>query len=254
MDKLQALLTKLRTMERILATTVVDPCWQGLIQKLGDSALDLIVLDTEHGALGIESAEPLLRMARLVDLPTIVRVPDVVPNYISKIIDMGADGVMLPRVENEAQVELAIRSIRFYPRGRKGCGGFSLFRKGESLSDVNDNRMIWIQIESSEGIDALPGILSRFADELACIIIGPYDMSIMTGEPLDIKCEAMQENIRKVFDTCKEYGKSCGIFVDGPNDMEFWNSLGANVFWVSTELSLLMGAVASLHEKFLLLE
>jgi len=254
MDKLQALLLKLRERKRIFTTTMIGPEWPAVVQRLGESALDCLILDIEHGALGVESSEPMLRTARLVDLPTIVRVPDVVPDYISKIIDMGADGVMLPRVESEAQVALAIRSMRFSPRGRKGCGGFSLFRKGESFDEINDNRMIWIQIESREGVDALPGILSRFGDEIACVVIGPYDMSIMIGKPLEIKCEAMLSNVSEVFTICRENNKSCGIFVDGALDLDLWNSLGANIFWVGTELSLLMSAIADIHERILSLE
>ena len=254
MDKLQTLLAKLKNRERILTTTMVGPEWPAMVQTIGKSPLDCLVLDLEHGALSMESAEALLRTARLVDLPTVVRVPDAVPDYLSKTIDLGADGVMLPRVESVAQVELAIRSIRFAPRGRKGCGGFSLFRQEESFAEINDHRMLWIQIESGEGIEALPDILSLLGEEIACVIVGPYDLSIMTGTPLDIQCGAMQAKAREVFRICREHGKSCGCFVDGSRDLAYWNALGANVFWVGTELSLLMEALAELHQKFVSLE
>lgn len=253
MDRLSALHSKLAARERILATTIVGPEWPAMVEKIGGSPLDALVIDTEHGALSNETAEPLLRTARLVGLPTIVRVPDALPNFISKAIDMGADGIMLPRVESEAQLELAITALRFAPRGRKGCGGFSLFRSGEDFAQVNDNRMLWIQIESYEGMAALDGMLERFGDEVSCVIIGPYDLSIMTGVPLDIKGELMQKNVRKIFQISAAHGKSCGIFVDSPEDLTLWDGLGANVFWTGTELTLMMDGIMRLHREFLTL-
>lgn len=201
----------------------------------------MMMFDLEHGTLSIESVEEMLRMCRLCDLPSVVRVPDCVPHLISKTLDMGADGVLIPRVERMEQVETAIRCARYYPRGRKGCGGFSNLRAEDqgSVEAYNGNRLIFIQMESNEGLAILPEILEKYGKELAGVLIGPYDASIMIGTPLDILSDAMTDYIRKVFDICNTYGISCGSFVDGPELIARYRDLGGNVYWTGTDLGML---------------
>ena len=72
-------------------------------------------------------------------------------------------------------------------------------------------------MESYEGLAVLPQILEKYRDELAGVLIGPYDSSIMVGTPLDILSDTMTKYIKDVFDICHKYGVSCGSFTDnGP--------------------------------------
>jgi len=241
MSKLIELKEKLANRQPVLSSTIVNLSWTGIIQKASAFAFDMMMFDLEHGTLSIESVEEMLRMCRLCDLPSIVRVPDCVPHLISKTLDMGADGVLIPRVERMEQVETAIRCARYYPRGRKGCGGFSNLRAEDkgSVETYNDNRLIFIQMESNEGLAILPEILEKYGKELAGVLIGPYDASIMIGTPLDILSDVMTDYIRKVFDICNAYGISCGSFVDGPELIARYRDLGGNVYWTGTELGML---------------
>jgi 2-keto-3-deoxy-L-rhamnonate aldolase RhmA len=154
---------------------------------------------------------------------------------------MGADGILVPRVERMEQVETVVRCARYYPRGRKGCGGFSNLRPEDqgSVDKYNDNRLIFIQMESREGLEILPEILKTYGQELAGVLIGPYDASIMIGTPMDILSDAMTDYIRSVFDICHEYGISCGSFVDGPALFARYRDLGANVYWTGTAIGML---------------
>lgn len=253
MSRLSMLLEKLRDREPVLATTVANIAWSGLAQKLGAQPLDFLMLDLEHGTLNLERAEELLRTARLVDLPTVIRVPDAVPHLLSHALDLGADGVLVPRVESVEQVALCVRSFRFAPEGRKGCGGFSLFRPGETVEEVNRNRMLFLQIESDEGIEALEEILTRFAPTLAGILVGPYDLSIMSGVPMEMRHPQLLARIHHIFEVCAQHRMSCGIFVDRAEDLALWRDLGANVFWTGTELSLYLESVTRLCEQFAVL-
>ncbi len=241
MSKLIALKEKLAARQPVLSSTIVNLSWTGIIQKASAFPFDMMMFDLEHGTLSIESVEEMLRMCRLCDLPSIVRVPDCVPHLISKALDMGADGVLIPRVERLEQVETAIRCARYYPRGRKGCGGFSNLRAEDqgSVEVYNDNRLIFIQMESNEGLAILPEILEKYGKELAGVLIGPYDTSIMIGTPLDILSDVMTDYIRKVFDICNAYGISCGSFVDGPELIARYRDLGCNVYWTGTDIGML---------------
>lgn len=252
MSKLTELKTKLAARQPVLSTTIANLAWTGIVQKASAFAFDMMMFDLEHGTLSIESVEEMLRMCRLCDLPSIVRVPDCVPHLISKTLDMGADGVLIPRVERMEQVETAIRCARYYPRGRKGCGGFSNLRAEDqgSVEKYNDNRLIFIQMESNEGLAILPEILDRYGKELAGVLIGPYDTSIMIGTPLDILSDVMTDYIRNVFAICNEYGISCGSFVDGPALIARYRDLGANVYWTGTEIGLLCAGFKDVCDTF----
>ena len=252
MSRLENLKKKLANMEPVLSTTISNVPWSGIAQKMAAFPIDFVVLDEEHGTLSVESGEEILRVCRLCGLPTIVRIGDAVPNLISKTLDMGADGIMIPRVESLAQVETAIRCARYYPRGRKGCGGFSNL-SGEdcgSLEKYNDNRLIFVQVESYEGLRILPEVFERYGDEIASVIVGPYDSSIMIGTPLDITSEPMRKYLKEVFDTCRAAGKSTGVFVDSGSMIPLYRDLGANVYWVGSEISLLCEALSNLCETF----
>lgn len=249
MDRLQALKQRLCARENTIGVTVNAPHLPQIVTALASCPLDLLVFDFEHGVLNAESAEPLLRAARAGGIPGVVRVQDTLPHLISKVLDMGADGVMLPRVESEEQVQTAVRSMRFFPRGRKGCGGPSLFRQNEKFDEFNDNRLLFIQIESYEGMDALPRILELYENEIACVVIGPYDLSIMTGTPLDVKCDKMRGHIGKIASVCRDRGVSCGIFTDSAGDMPLWAQLGINFFWHGNECGLISAGAAELRRK-----
>lgn len=252
MSRFEQFKEKLSNKQKTLGTTISGIEWSGLVQKISEYPFDFLVFDVEHGTLSIESIESALRICRLTDLPSIVRVPDSVPNLISKTLDMGADGILVPRVESLEQVETAIRAMRYFPRGRKGCGGYSNLRQDDhgSVMNYNDNRLLFIQMESLEGLKVLPGILDQFASEIAGVLIGPYDASIMLGTPLDITSAPMTEYISEVFSLCSAHGLSCGSFVDNASMLERYRALGGNVFWTGTELSLLCEAVDNLCSAF----
>jgi len=252
MSRLIDLKTKLKEVKPTLGTTIGNVAWSGLAQKCAAFPFDFLVLDEEHGTLSMESSEEILRICRLCDLPTIVRIPNAVPHIISKTLDMGADGIMIPRVESIEQVEIAIKAARYYPTGRKGCGGFSNLRAEDNLSveEYNKNRLIVVQIESYEGLRILPEILAKYKDEIACVLIGPYDSSIMVGTPLDIVSDTMKKYVKDVFDTCKAAGVSCGSFVDDASMIPHYKALGANVYWTGTEISLICEAYGNLCKAF----
>jgi 2-keto-3-deoxy-L-rhamnonate aldolase RhmA len=167
---------------------------------------------------------------------------------------MGADGILVPRVERIEQVETAVSFLRFSPRGRKGCGGFSLLRDNEEFGDINNNRLLFLQIESGLGIENLPLFLEKFGSEVSGIIIGPYDMSIISGHPLDTKCADMMKNIKRVFEICASFNKAGGIFVDTADDLRFWKSAGAAIFWTGSEISLLRESYKKLSDSFVEME
>lgn len=240
---------KLEKCEKIFATMHGEMNSTRLPVIYKGSGLDFIVMDLEHGAFNPEMIGDFLQICNIVELPVIIRVQDCEYHCISKPLDMGADGIMIPRTETMEQVETAIQSMRFAPYGKKGVGGRGLLRKGEAVYDFNKNRLLFLQIESKEGIDLLDEILTVHGDQVAGIIIGPYDMAVSSGVGYDLNADVMVANIRKTIEICKKHGKSIGMFMDDENVAQRWYNEGMNIMWVGAEISFISSGLCQVKKR-----
>lgn len=240
MNAYDTLKAKLQNRDKVVGTTVTMMNNPSLISRFRRPDLDFILFDAEHGRFDTQNAVDCLTVCRLIGLPSFVRAQDSEYHLIAKAVDMGADGVMIPRVERPEQLRTAVDAVRFAPRGRKGCGGFGQFKPGESFDEFQSDRFILPQIESPEGIRRLPELLENFYDDISAVIIGPYDMSVMVGTPMNIDSPEMREAIKKVIDICAKYKKSSGIFCGGAEQAADYRALGMNVLWTGTDTDFLM--------------
>ena len=235
MNKYERLAKKLKNREKVIGTTMIIFKNPIILEAMNCDELDYVLFDAEHGVFDTQNVVELLQVCRLMGLPAFVRAQDSEYHLIAKAIDMGADGVMIPRTESLEQLKTAVDALLFYPEGRKGCGGHGQFRRGEGYEGFQKDRYLLVQIESQPGIDLLPEILEKYGDEISAIIIGPYDMSVMLGTPFNIRSDVMIDAVQKVFDICKKYNKSCGIFCDDEILSKKYKDMGANVFWACTD-------------------
>ena len=239
MSAIKTLKEKLANREKLYSTMLCHVGFTGLPAVYKGAGLDFLVMDLEHGSFYPENIGDFVQMCHAVDLPVITRVQDCEYHCISKPIDMGADGVLIPRTETMEQVETAIRSMRFYPYGKKGVGGRGLLRKGETVEDFNQNRLLFLQSESGQGVDLLDEILTKYGDQVAGIIIGPCDMAVSSGCGLDIDADLMIRQITKTIEVCQKHGKSIGMFMDDDKVAKRWHDAGMNIYWIGTEFTLL---------------
>ena len=240
MNKYEALAQKLQNREKVIGTTMSMLNSPLLLEQMNRSELDFVLFDAEHGVFDTQNVISLLQVGRLMGLPTFVRAQDCEYHLIAKAIDMGADGVMIPRTETLEQLRTAVDALLFYPAGRKGCGGHGQFRPGEAFADFGKTRFLMPQIESHKGITMLPQMLEEYGEHISAVIIGPYDMSVMLGTPKQIGSPVMLEAIQKVFDICNAYGKSCGIFCDNEVLAQKYRDMGCNVLWTATDKDFFM--------------
>lgn len=236
MNKYEALKEKLQSREQIVGTNIMLISSSPMIEIMaGEDYLDYVLFDMEHGIFNNENIVPLLQTCRLCGMPAFVRVPDHTNFHIARCLDLGADGIMLPRTETVAQVKAAVEAMRFPPIGHKGKGGYCQTRPGESLADFNKNRHLLVQIESPVGIAALSEMLDRYGDEIAAIVIGPYDLSFTLGMPAQFDNPVFQSAVKEIFDICLARKKSVGIFCDGPVQAQKYIDMGANFMWMCTD-------------------
>ncbi|MBO4377397.1 MAG: hypothetical protein J5889_00445, partial [Clostridia bacterium] len=131
MDRYAALKEKLAKREKVVMANVMLTTSPLLMDAY--TAADCVLLDKEHGVYGTEELIPLTMRCRMLGLPTVIRVEDSVYHLIAKSIDLGADGIMVPRTETLEQLKMAVDAIYFAPVGRTGYGGWGILRPGETV-------------------------------------------------------------------------------------------------------------------------
>lgn len=235
MNKYVRLAEKLKGREKVIGTTMILLKNPIILECMNRNELDFVLFDAEHGVFDTQNVVELLQVCRLMELPAFLRAQDCEYHLIAKAIDMGADGVMIPRTETLEQLRTAVDALLFYPEGRKGSGGHGQFRPGEQYADFKKTRFLMPQIESPKGIEMLPKMLEEYGEYISAVMIGPYDLSIMVGTPKDIKSPEMMQAIQKIFDISNSYGKSCGIFCDNEVLAQKYRDMGCNVLWTASD-------------------
>ncbi|MCL2058314.1 MAG: aldolase/citrate lyase family protein [Oscillospiraceae bacterium] len=248
MDKYTKLKEKLINREKVCSTAFLFMDEPMMIGYMVRDELDFLIFDMEHGRFNTENLPINLHTCRLLGVPSIVRVQDTAYHLIAKTIDMGADGIILPRVESLEQLKTALDAICFYPVGKKGYGGYFQLRNNESFDAFQDGRFLFPQIESPKGIEALPAMLSEYGGRISGIIVGPMDMSVMVGTPADVHSAEMRDAVSQVIDICKKSEKSVGVFCADTDDAFIYKEMGANIFWMATDQFFFMEGYNSAFE------
>ena len=105
MTRYESLKEKLRKSEKVVGTTMIMLNAPVVLEKMVQPGLDFILMDAEHGFFDTQNVIPMLHTCRMLGMPSMMRVQDSQYHLIAKAIDMGADGVMIPRVETLEQIK-----------------------------------------------------------------------------------------------------------------------------------------------------
>lgn len=211
------------TMIRVVRT----PAVVALAKKAG---LDFVMFDCEHGCFGPETLHEVFMVANAMDIEAWVRVPVGTKDYISRYLDLGAKGVMVPLVETPEYAEQLVKYSKYAPVGCRGFsnGAHTLYQGGDHkqiMKDSNDSVCAIIQIETKQGVERVEEILS--VPGIDAVVLGPNDLSVSFGCPGELTAPVLVEAIHKVSAACKKYNKmfsiQCGpkVFDTYKDDVSF---------------------------------
>ena len=153
------------------------------------AGFDFAVVDLEHSAMDLETAFRHIGVALLAGVSPIVRVPSLEGGIVQRVLDAGAEGIMLPHLVTVDQARAAAAAVRFAPLGTRGVGGTSragawgALPRAEYLRYGNEEVVLIAQIESAEAarnagaIAAVPGV--------DALLIGAADLSTSEGKGED---------------------------------------------------------------------
>jgi len=225
--------------------TFVFECGSPAVPRILKAAgWDYILIDTEHASFGMETVGNLLHVSAAVGLPAVVRVPELQRSLLSRPLDAGALGLMVPRVESKAQAEEIVRFTKYHPMGDRGVALGTAHNAYESVSgkrfirEANAEILLIMQIETQRGMENLDEILS--VPGLNIAYIGPHDLSTSMGLPGELGHPRVVEAITEFLRGCKRHGVVPGIWVDSIKDGRSWMRRGARFMTYGADFAMLM--------------
>ena len=221
------------------------------VELLALAGFDFVVIDMEHAPLGVEMVHELIGAARGRGVPALVRVPDHGPSSISRVLDSGADGVVVPHVDDVAQARAVISAARFPPGGARGFG--PTVRAGDWGRDVagygrsGEEVVVVLQLETRAAIDAAQDIAAL--DGLGGLFVGPVDLAVDTG--LDQGSPEFVALLTAAESAAQKHGIPIGTAVGTDSAVAREVARRYGFILLSNDASLLCGAGTSLVDAVL---
>ena len=206
---------------------------------------DFLIADVEHAAIDLKDMENIARACERRGMVPTARIPLATPADISRFLDAGARGVMVPFVESAEEARQAVAWSKFAPVGRRGlaaprCGGFGGELAPEQfVQRENQQTLVIVQIESPRGLDNLAEILA--VDGVDVVFIGPTDLSLALGCPQQWSDPRFRSAVERVAKETLRAGKVFGAYAGSRDMLSWYESLGARLLAVALEDILLEG-------------
>ncbi len=186
------------------------------------SGFEWVVVDLEHSVTTISEAGELIRVIDLAGSTPLVRVTSNSPDQIKRVMDAGAHGVLIPMVNSRQDAEVAVQSLYYPLRGRRGVGLGRAHEYGAKFDDycrwLECDAVLIVQIEDAEAVQNLEAILS--VDGVDAYIIGPYDLSASLGIPGEFDHPRMHKVFEEIKRVAARAGKPGGVHVVEPDPVQ----------------------------------
>jgi len=245
---------KLREGNRIVGTMVRMVRNPAIAQIAYHAGLDFIMFDLEHGPHSIETVSDVAKVARSIGLGIFARVPELAKGYVSRLMDAGIEGIMVPMVSTPEEAQQLVQWSRYDPIGSRGLGSNGELTDFAGMgSDAltfmkrqNELTLAIAQIETAEAIKNIDAIAA--VEGIDVLLIGPNDLAISLGVPGDIMGGVNQTAIGKVADAAEKHHK---VFAIHGNDalLEKWDSR-IQMVMSALDINVLHNGFASIAKKY----
>ncbi len=185
------------------------------------ASVDFFWIDLEHSPIGLESLMAHLIAARAGGTPALVRVPSNEIAWVKRVLDIGAEGVILPRAKSAEEVRNFVSACRYPPMGTRSYGPRRPSNYGrnsgtEYREDANRNLFVTSQIETASALEEVEEIAR--IEGLDSLAIGPYDLSGEMGIMGEVRHPRVTGAIERIARVAREAGRYVGIGMGGDVD------------------------------------
>ena len=218
-----------------------------IAESLASTEADFVCIDLEHSSIGLSDMENCIRAIHTHSKEALVRLSDHSSTQLKRVLDCGADGVIVPNISTTQELDSIITNAFYFP-GKRGLGLYKAQNFGKKLNSYLEKSKeikIIIQIENIVAFKNLDELLTYKG--VFGSIIGPYDLSQSIGKPGEINSKEMKQLLKKYVAISKDCNVKYGIHSVNPDFTELlaYKKQGFSILAYSTDLLMLQ----SFHDK-----
>ncbi|MSO68284.1 MAG: aldolase [Pseudolabrys sp.] len=220
------------------------------IARLAKTAgFDMIYIDLEHSTMTLDATGQICLAALSAGVVPMVRVPANTPEYIQRVLDGGALGIVAPGIGSAEEARAVVRAAKFPPLGERGAGGalphleYRSFPTAEANAAMNDATMVIVQFESAEAIEKADEIVA--VDGVDMVLIGVNDMLASMGFAGQYEHAKVKDAYARTIAACRKHGKHVGVggLSTKPKLAAEFVAMGARMVSTGTDIQFLLAAM-----------
>jgi 4-hydroxy-2-oxoheptanedioate aldolase len=230
---------------------VADPWFTELAGKLG---FDVVWFDLEHRGYGYDRIDGLSLACRATGIDLMVRIRKNGYTSAMRALEFGANGVMIPHVQNAEEARQWVEWTKFAPLGNRGFDGagadgdYALADPIPYLKDSNDETFLVVQIEDRVAVENAGAIAAVEGVDL--LFVGPADLSIDYGVPMQREHKLVQNAFDKVAAAAARAGKWWGTVTNTPAEAQKELARGARMITCADDHFLLVKGLQDAQRQF----
>jgi 2-dehydro-3-deoxyglucarate aldolase/4-hydroxy-2-oxoheptanedioate aldolase len=213
-------------------------------RAFASAGFDYVFIDMEHGSYDLETVHDMITASHGAGITPIVRVGELLYSLVARLLDSGAQGIILPRVEDPKILQEALSWMRFPPEGRRGYGvnttmiAYQARSFPEIIEHQNRNTLAVVQFETVTAMQRADELLSLKGTDIA--MVGPADLSISLGVPGQFDHPKLIATVEALIEKCNRYGVVPGIQTRGLAMAKMWAERGMRFVGAAAEHVLLL--------------
>jgi 2-keto-3-deoxy-L-rhamnonate aldolase RhmA len=176
-------------------------------------------IDLEHTTIDLPTSQQIIRACHQYRRACLPRIFPGDLQAVRRLLDAGADGIIVPQVSTIAHVEAVADVMRYPPEGRRGFGVAAAQEYGRGfdayMAGANAALSMMIQVETVEGVGNIEALVAHPAVD--AVMVGPYDLSGSLGVPGKIDHPSVVAACRDVTAACRKRGIACGMHLVYPD-------------------------------------
>ena len=222
-----------------------------IAQLAKTAGFDMIYVDMEHSTITLDMTGQICLAALNAGVTPMVRVPANTPDYIQRVLDGGALGIVAPGIGSAAEAREVVKAVKFPPLGERGAGGalphlqYRSFPTAEANAAVNDATIVIVQFESATAIEQADEIAA--VDGVDMVLIGVNDMLASMGLAGQYEHPKVRDAYARTIAACRRHGKHAGVggLSAQPKLTAEFVKMGARYVSTGTDLGFLLAAATS---------
>jgi 4-hydroxy-2-oxoheptanedioate aldolase len=243
--------------KRLKQGETLHGCWLNTGSSLtaeivGLSGFDWVLIDLEHGAGSEKDVLHQLQALEHTKTAAIVRVESSESQRIHRVLDMGAEGIMCPKITGPEGAKKVVQGLHYPPDGCRGVAkmvratGFGL-HFNEYYQEAKENILGIAQIETVEVLDHLDAVAAT--EGIDVLFIGPADLSMELGIFGQFDHPRFKEAMKETVNAAQKAGKATGILFFNPEDYQTYHDLGIRFIACGSDATFVADGARNLAKK-----